>query len=340
MRAVAIGEDRALRPTEIEERPLEAGEARVAVAFCGICGSDLHLRPSQAIPTGTVMGHEFSGTVVELAGGAEGFSVGDRVAVFPFAPCGECPNCLRGDDHVCQQAAATGLGLGVNPGGFAESVAVQASMLFALPDRLSFEQGALVEPLAVALHGINLGAVEASDRCVVIGAGPIGVMTALGLRARGVERIVVIERNERRQERMRSLGVEAVGLEDVHVRTVEALGGELPDVVLECAGNPAAPQLAIELVRSRGIVVLMGVLEEPVEISQLVLMIKEAQLRASFAYRREDFEEAISLLANGKVPADSLITGTAPLERAQEMFERLESPVTEDIKILLEPASR
>jgi (R,R)-butanediol dehydrogenase/meso-butanediol dehydrogenase/diacetyl reductase len=213
-------------------------------------------------------------------------------------------------------------------------------MLFALPDRLSFEQGALVEPLAVALHGINLGEVGASDRCVVIGAGPIGVMTALGLRARGVERIVAIERNERRQERMRSLGVEAVGLEDVHVRTVEALGGELPDVVLECAGNPAAPQLAIELVRSRGIVVLMGVLEEPVEISQLVLMIKEAQLRASFAYRREDFEEAIALLAKGKVPADSLITGTAPLERAQEMFERLESPVTEDIKILLEPASR
>ena len=340
MRAVAIGEDRALRPTEIEERPLRAGEARVAVAFCGICGSDLHLRPSQAIPTGTVMGHEFSGTVVELSGDAEGFSVGDRVAVFPFAPCGECPNCLRGDHHVCQQAAATGLGLGVNPGGFAESVAVQASMLFALPDRLSFEQGALVEPLAVALHGINLGEVEASDRCVVIGAGPIGVMTALGLRARGVERILVIERNERRQERMRSLGVEAVGLEDVHVRTVEALGGELPDVVLECAGNPAAPQLAIELVRSRGIVVLMGVLEEPVEISQLVLMIKEAQLRASFAYRREDFEEAIALLVEGKVPADSLITGKAPLERAQEMFERLESPATEDIKILLEPASR
>src|SRR5205814_9416320 len=128
------------------------------------------------------------------------------------------------------------------------------------------------------------------------GAGPIGGMTALALRARGVERVVVVERNARRQDRMRALGVEALGLEDVHVNVLEALGGELPDVVLECAGNPAAPQLAIELVRSRGIVVLLGVLEEPVEISQLLLMIKEAQLRASFAYRRESFEEAIELL--------------------------------------------
>ena len=136
---------------------------------------------------------------------------------------------------------------------------------------------------------------------------------------------------------MRSLGFDAIGLEDVHVKVIEAFGGDLPDVVFECAGNPAAPQLAIELVRSRGVVVLLGVLEEPVEISQLVLLIKEAQMRASFAYRREEFEEAVELLAAGKLPADRLITGTAPLEQAQKMFERLEDPATEQIKILLAP---
>jgi (R,R)-butanediol dehydrogenase/meso-butanediol dehydrogenase/diacetyl reductase len=136
---------------------------------------------------------------------------------------------------------------------------------------------------------------------------------------------------------MQSLGVDALGLEAVHDRVLEALGGEPPDVVFECAGNPAAPQLGIELVRSRGIVVLLGVLEEPVEISQLVLMIKEAQLRASFAYRLENFEEAVGLLAQGRLPADRLITAKAPLERAQSMFERLEDPATEDLKILLDP---
>jgi 2-desacetyl-2-hydroxyethyl bacteriochlorophyllide A dehydrogenase len=341
MKAMAIAEDRTLEPTELEERPLEAHEARVQVAFCGICGSDLHLRPSPAVAAGSIMGHEFSGSIAELGSDVEGFQVGDRVAVFPFAPCGECANCRRGDDHVCQNAAVTGLGLGMNPGAYAESVVVDRSMLVPIPDRLSFEHGALVEPLAVALHGIELGEARPDragfDRCVVIGAGPIGVMTALGLRARGIDRVLVIERNERRQERMRALGFEAVGLDGVHERVLGWFDGEPADVVLECAGNPAAPQLAIELVRSRGIVVLLGVLEEPVEISQLVLLIKEAQVRGSFAYRRREFAEAVELLAEGKLPADRLITGTAPLEDAQQMFERLEDPATGDIKILLGP---
>ena len=115
------------------------------------------------------------------------------MAVFPFASCGECPNCARGDLHVCQQAAMTGLGLGQNHGGFAESVAVKQSMIVPIPDSLSFEHGALVEPLAVALHGIDIAEAEPGDRCVVIGAGPIGVMTALALRARGIEDVLVIE---------------------------------------------------------------------------------------------------------------------------------------------------
>ena len=175
---------------------------------------------------------------------------------------------------------------------------------------------------------------------MVIGAGPIGVMTALALRSRGIEGVLVVERNERRRERIRELDLDSVGLDGVHDRVLSWFGGEPADVVLECAGNPAAPQLAIELVRSCGIVALLGVLEEPVQISQLVILIKEAQLRGSFAYRRREFEEAVELLADGRLPADRLITGTAPLEAAQAMFERLEDPATEDIKILLAPGIR
>jgi 2-desacetyl-2-hydroxyethyl bacteriochlorophyllide A dehydrogenase len=215
---------------------------------------------------------------------------------------------------------------------------VDGSMLVRMPDELSFEHGALVEPLAVALHGIDVGEARPRDRCVVVGAGPIGVMTALGLRARGIQEVLVVEKNERRQERVRALGFEAVGLDGVHDRVLAGFGGDAPDVVFECAGNLAAPELAIELVRSRGIVVLLGVLEEPVEISQLVLIIKEAQVRASFAYRRGEFEEAVELIAAGRLPADRLITGRAPLEAAQAIFERLEDPATEDIKVLLAPS--
>jgi (R,R)-butanediol dehydrogenase / meso-butanediol dehydrogenase / diacetyl reductase len=337
VRAVAIGEDRRLEPADVEERALEDDEARVEVAFCGICGSDLHLRASPAVAPGTVMGHEFSGTIAELGPAVDDFAVGDRVAIYPFVACGQCPNCRRGDHHVCQQAATGGLGLGANPGAYADSVVVHRAMLLRIPKELSLEHAALVEPLAVALHGLNIGEVGSVDRCVVIGAGPIGVLTALALSARGVERILVVEKNEHRRERIESFGIEALGLEDVHTDVLREFDGDLPDVVLECAGNPAAPQLAIELVRSRGVIVLLGVLEEPVEISQLVLLVKEAQLRASFAYRIDQFEEAIELLAASRVPADRLITDIVPLDRAQEMFERLENPATEDIKVLLDP---
>jgi 2-desacetyl-2-hydroxyethyl bacteriochlorophyllide A dehydrogenase len=338
VRAVVIGPDRTLRAEDLDERPLAPSEVRIDVAFCGICGSDMHLRRSEAVPPGSVMGHEFSGTVRETGVAVGGFQAGDHVTVYPFAPCGECPNCLRGDRHVCAQAAATGLGMGMNPGAYATSVVADESMLLRLPEGVSLEHGALIEPLAVALHGIAIGEARPEDACAVIGAGPIGVMTALALKAQGVERLIVVERNELRQDRMRALGVAAVGLEDVHMRVVETLGGEPPDVVFECAGNPAAPALATELVRSRGIVVLLGVLEEPVEISQLVLMIKEAQIRASFAYTRADFEQAAAVLAADRLPADELITHVASLEHAQEMFDRLESPATQDLKILLAAA--
>jgi len=172
----------------------------------------------------------------------------------------------------------------------------------------------------------------------VIGAGPIGVMTALALRARGVERLVVIEKNERRAQLMRELGVEAVDLEGVHEAVLGKLGGP-PRFVFECAGNPAAPALGIELVAPSGRVILLGVLEEPVEISQLLLMFKEAEIRSSFAYRPGDFDEAIDLISAGRIPVERLVTARAPLERAHEMFAELERPGTEHIKVLLKPGS-
>jgi L-iditol 2-dehydrogenase len=122
----------------------------------------------------------------------------------------------------------------------------------------------------------------------------------------------------------------------VHEEVVRLLGVP-PRVVLECAGNPAAPQLAIELVAQSGTVVLLGVLEEPVPVSQLLLMLKEAQIRASFAYRPANFDEAIELIASGRIAVDRLVTAEEPLERAWEMFQALEDPATEHVKVLLRP---
>jgi threonine dehydrogenase-like Zn-dependent dehydrogenase len=135
---------------------------------------------------------------------------------------------------------------------------------------------------------------------------------------------------------MRRLGFEAVGLEGAHEAVLATLGAA-PGVVLECAGHPTAPGLAIELVAPSGRIVLLGVLEEPVQISQLLLMLKEAQMRASFAYRPANFTEAIELIEAGKVPLRELVTGREPLDRAQAMFDELSRPETEHIKVLLTP---
>ena len=283
------------------------------------------------------MGHEFSGTIAELGSGVSGFSVGDRVAVYPFESCGECPNCRRGDLHVCQQAATSGLGLGANPGGYAESVAVRDSMLVPIPDELSLEDGALVEPLAVALHGINVGEANRRDRCVVIGAGPIGVMTAFALRARGIEDTLIVEKNEHRQERMRRSGSMRSGSTMSTSGSSSPLAATFPTACSNAPGTRLHPSSRSSSCALEASIVLLGVLEEPVEISQLVLLIKEAQMRASFAYRRDEFEEAVELLAARKLPTERLITGTAPLEDAQKMFDLLEDPATEQIKILLAP---
>jgi 2-desacetyl-2-hydroxyethyl bacteriochlorophyllide A dehydrogenase len=337
MRAVEIAEDRRLVPVEREEAELAPGHVRVEVAYCGICGSDLHLRPSAAVPAGTVMGHEFAGRVLETGPEVERWAAGDRVAVFPFIPCGECPLCAQGDEHVCVNAAVTGIGLGANQGAYAERVAVPAGTLFRLPDGISDRDGALAEPLAVGVHGVALADVAPDAPVAVIGAGPIGVMTALALRAEGFERVVVVERNERRAQRMRDLGFAAVGLEGVHMAVLEGLGSELPHAVFECAGHPAALGLALELVRPTGRIVALGVLEEAVPISQLLLIVKEAQIRGSFAYRRADFARAIDLLEGESVPTDALITGVVELERAEEMFGALLQPDTEHLKVLLRP---
>jgi 2-desacetyl-2-hydroxyethyl bacteriochlorophyllide A dehydrogenase len=324
-----ITEDRRLEERDLEAPEPGTGQVRVKVEACGICGSDLHMLPSPSIAPGAVMGHEFAGVVDAVGDGVEGHAPGDRVCVYPFAPI---------DHHDLQVALETGIGMSDHPGAYAEAVVVEKSMLWRLPDGVSFDEGALVEPLAVALHGLNIAEATAGEPCAVIGAGPIGTMTAVALRARGVERVVVIEKNGRRLERARGLGFEAIGLEAVHENALAALGGEPPVVVFECAGNPAAPNLAVELVAPSGRVILLGVLEEPVPISQLLLMLKEAQIRSSFAYRPADFDEAIALIEAGKVAAGDLITDRVPLAQAQECFDELVSPETEHLKVLLKPS--
>jgi 2-desacetyl-2-hydroxyethyl bacteriochlorophyllide A dehydrogenase len=336
VRLVEIGEDRRLAVVERDVPAPGPGQVVLDVAFCGICGSDLHFRDvPELFPAGTVPGHEMSGRISSVGPGVERWGVGDRVSVLPFAQCGECAVCLSGNEQVCASAVPNGVGLGTGrPGAYAERLIVDERMLFALPDQVSDQAGTLVEPLAVGVRAVDLAAVPPWDPVVVLGAGPVGLLTALVLKARGFERATIVSRNPVRAEKAIRLGLKVAsqgGIEE----DAAALGGVA--CVFECAGTPSAARLAVNLVRPLGQVMLVGMSMEPLDLAAPPLIIKEVTIRGVLTYTRSQFADAIDLLATGEVPGEELITGTASLEEAESMFQTLTSPGNQHVKVVLQP---
>jgi 2-desacetyl-2-hydroxyethyl bacteriochlorophyllide A dehydrogenase len=316
-----------------------SGEALLEVAYCGICGSDLHFRDDPALfPAGTVPGHELTGRIATLGDGVTGWEIGERVCVLPFAQCGECKLCLSGNEQVCPEAVPNGVGLGTGrPGAYAEQLIVDARMLFPLPDTVDDLAGTLVEPLAVAVHAVAKAGVDPTDPVAVLGAGPVGLLTGLVLRERGYERMALVSRNTARAERAEALGLPTVPLAEAEEGLEDALGAA-PACVFECAGTPEAARLAVEAVRPLGQVILVGIALEPLDIPAPAVVLKEVEIRGALTYHRADFAAAIELLASGRVPTDQLITATAPLERAEEMFQALVAPGNQEVKVVLATA--
>jgi 2-desacetyl-2-hydroxyethyl bacteriochlorophyllide A dehydrogenase len=334
MRAISVGADRALHVVELPEPVPGPGEALIQVAYCGICGSDVHMRPlPQFFPDGTIPGHEFSGTVVGLGAGESHWAVGDRVAVLPFGQCGECEQCLSGNEQACPHGVPNGVGLGSgHAGGYAERVLVDRRMLFPLPDALSDRNAALVEPTAVALRGLAATEAPRDARVAVIGAGIIGVLTALVMRARGYEDFALVSRNAARSARAAALGLPVIdGTEFVAQAAASA-----PSYVIDCAGTPASAQTAIEALAPLGRLVLVGLSLEPLELVAPLIVLKELTIRGAISYRRAEFAEAIALLAGGVIPAHELITGEVRLEDTQNAFRELSAP-NGQLKVLVRP---
>lgn len=328
-----VAGDRRLVTVERESPQPAPGQVVVEVANCGICGSDLHFRNvPELFPAGTVPGHELAGRIVTLgAGVCDTWAVGDRVCVLPFGQCGECELCRSGDEQVCPHAVADGVGLGTGrPGGYAERLVVDERMLFPLPDAVDDRAGALVEPLAVAIRAVSRAR---GEPVLVLGAGPIGLLTALVLRERGYERARIYSRNPQRAHRAARLGLATVSLDELRSDTP----AHAPACVIDCAGTPSSAELAVQLLRPLGRLVLAGLSLEPLNLPAPAVVIKELRIEGVIAYRRAEFQAAIELLATGAIPVDDLVTATMPLERAEQAFQSLTAPGSEHLKILLTP---
>ena len=315
------------------------GQVQLRVAHCGICGTDLHIyhgNMDHRVKMPQVIGHETSAVVEKLGDGVIGYKKGDRVTVMPLDPCHHCPACRAGHSHICQNLKFIGIDV---PGGFQARWTVPAHTLLSVPESVSLEHAALIEPIAVACHDVRMGEVKPGEFAMVLGGGPIGTLVALVARQAGA-RVVVSEINPFRLKLIASLGLEAVNpLETNLVDFVNAQTGSAgADVVFEVSGAaPAALQMT-DLLRTRGRVVMVAVYAKPVPVNLHRFFWRELRLIGARVYEREDFAQAIHLLDTGAVPFDKLITGIYPLDKLKQGFEEMEQGGAV-MKILIDCAS-
>ena len=336
MKAAYYGGDRNIEIGECSIQAPGPGEVRIEVAYCGVCGTDLHIYMGHMdgrIDMPQVIGHEMSGKIVELGPEVVGWSLGEPVVVRPLDACGRCAACKSGHGHVCQRLNFIGID---SPGAFQGSWTVPAFTLHRLPDDMPMDLAALVEPMAVACHDVRLGEVVPGEKAVVIGGGPIGLLNALVARDAGVE-VRIAEINEYRLEMARSLGLETVNpLQEDLVAHVEAwTEGGGADVVFEVSGSQPGAEVMTKLAKVRGRIVVVAIFAAAPKIDLFQFFWRELKMCGVRVYEPEDYDKAIALTASGELPLEKLITERLSLHELPDAFARLEAG-TDAVKILID----
>lgn len=322
------------RRVSLEDRPEPEpgpGEVLVRPEYVGICGTDLHAGSLQHFRPGVVMGHEFSATVAGVGPGVSGWAQGDRAVINPNGNvCGNCRPCVGGRPNLCRPAVFEE-GIGIHrDGGMAPFTVVDSRVLHALPDGVSDEEGAFVEPLATAIRAVGKAEVSTGVSVLVIGGGPIGLLVLQVLRQTGVSRVSLVERVAYRRAVAERLGADAV---HASIRSIRAT--EQPHVVLECSGSPSGLGAALRVVAPAGRVVVVGIPVRSGAFAPFDLIGKEVDVRGSIIYI-DEFADAIEMLAKGLVDVRSMITGVEPLRRFRQAFDALLQPDS-SVKVLLRP---
>jgi len=316
------------------------GKAVVQIAYCGICGTDLHAYQSGAPYNPAICGHEWSGTVSAAAPDG-GPKEGDRVAIGIAAACGRCSACRRGDHAHCEPAFAGLIGQGPRAaphGGFASAIAIDADRLYGVAAGIDDVRAAMLEPATIAVHAVRRTPIRLGDVVVVLGAGPIGLLVAQCARIAGAGALVVVEPQAERRALARTLGADLLvdpSRGDTRTHIAEFAGGDA-DVVFECAGIPATIDIAVTLCRRGGTVSLVGVPDAPSTIQGAAWLVKEVNLTASLGYLREEFAITQGLVQDGRLRLEPLHSHTVGLSGLAEAFAAL-SERPGDIKVLVDP---
>lgn len=318
-----------------EQRPIPEhtdGEVLLRVDFCGICGSDLHAAEPD-FRDGTVIGHEISGTILDVGSKVSGFDRGDHVVVNPNgAWCGKCRECRQGAVNLCPDIWNHSVGLAAD-GGLAPFVALPARMLRKISTEVPLAEAALVEPAAVALRAVHNSGISLAEDAIVFGGGPIGLLVTMMLRASGASQITVVEPSDIRRQKALELGADRVfnPFEDEDLN--EFLEDRRPKFGFECSGVAELVNTAVSVLPPRGVLTVTGLSRRSPFFESAELIFKEITLKGNFIYTTE-FEEAIRLVESGRIDVSPLITGVYPVARASEALHALrEAP--DALKILI-----
>lgn len=339
MRCVAIKEEKKFEVTNTEDITSKDGNVVVEVRKAGICGSDIHYWVAGE-PKGLVMGHEFCGTVLD-PGSRDDLKVGDRVTALPISPCGHCEACEKGDVQYCPETWNRAIGLSLDtPGAFAEKLSVRADMVIKVPDSVTDEEGAMVEPTAVGLHAIHLADIKVGDKVLVVGGGIIGLLCAEFAKMEGASYVALTETNKERGKRSVSLGVSDEWFyaldENLTTTLISKTSGGF-DVVIDCCGNSAAVSSGLMYTKVGGKLILVGVSLTPITIPTAIAVTHELHIQGAIAYTVSEFKKSLELIANKEIDVLKFLDDIVPLEKVQESFERLTSGTDAAVKIIVDP---
>ena len=302
-----------------------AGEVRLDVGFVGICGTDMHIYHGvmdKRVGPPQVIGHEMSGVIAELGEGVDGFEVGDRVVVRPLDYCGACPACDAGFSHVCHNLKFMGID---TPGALQSSWTVKARTLHKLPDNVSMEQGALIEPLSVACHDVTRARLKAGEKAVVLGGGPIGQLIAQVALGIGAE-VIISEVSDVRRDFAEKSGVRTVNpaKEDLSAVVQEWTGGKGADVVFEVTGVVPAVETMTEIAAVRGRICMVAIHAEAPPVNLFHFFWKELEMVGARVYEAADFDQAIEMVANGDLKLDPFITSVNSIQDVATAFASMD----------------
>ena len=312
-----------------------ADEVKIKIAYCGICGTDLHIfhgKMDSRVKIPQSIGHEASGTVVEIGSNVIDYNIGDKVVVRPLKWCGLCNTCKAGNNHICPDLKFMGID---TEGAFQEYWTVPAMTLHKCPEDISLKLAALIEPLAVACHDVKRARIAVGEKVVVLGAGPIGLLVAMVARHAGAQ-VIISELNEYRLSIAEKLGFSTFNPSqgDLVKYIHEVTEGDGADVIFEVTASTAGAEVMTEIVKPRGRILLVGIYNQPKEINLFKFFWRELEMLGARVYEREDYEHAIEIAAKRTLPLESIISDIFELDGIQKAFESFKNS-PDAMKILI-----